>query len=72
MSSSSRPPGGRSQPTIALPRLLTVDEVADALGICARTVRRLIARGELATHRLGRAVRVAEDDYRRLVARSRR
>ncbi len=48
---------------IAAPkRLLKVATVADALEVCDRTVRRLIKRGELPAHRVGRTVRVAEDD----------
>jgi excisionase family DNA binding protein len=45
-----------------LPRLLSVDAVAEQLGMCAKTIRRLIDRGELRAHRFGRAIRVSEDD----------
>jgi excisionase family DNA binding protein len=30
--------------------------------MCAKTIRRLIDRGELRQHRFGRAIRVSEDD----------
>lgn len=36
----------------------TVPEVAEAFGVCAQTVRRLIASGELESVHIGRAVRV--------------
>lgn len=38
--------------------LLTVQEVASALRVSTKTVRRMCQRGELVTHRLGRLVRV--------------
>ena len=38
----------------------TVPAVAEAFGVCAQTVRRLIASGELACVHIGRAVRVTK------------
>lgn len=38
--------------------VLNVNEAADALNVCAQTVRRLIASGELESVHVGRAVRV--------------
>jgi excisionase family DNA binding protein len=46
------------------PHFLTVNEVALALNVCPKTVRRLIATRVLHHHRVGRAVRVSEDDLR--------
>jgi excisionase family DNA binding protein len=43
-------------------RLLTVNEVAELLQVSGKTVRRWIERQELRTHRLGRQLRVAEED----------
>lgn len=43
-------------------RLLSVDETALELNISTKTVRRLIERGELLVHRIGRCLRVREDD----------
>jgi excisionase family DNA binding protein len=43
-------------------KLLLIDQVAEGLGVSTRTVRRLIARGELVACRLGRSVRVHPDD----------
>ena len=39
-------------------RLLTVDDVAEALRLSSRTIRRMIASGQLPVIRLGRTVRV--------------
>ena len=42
-----------------------LDEIACRLGVCLRTVQRLIEAGCLMTHRIGRAVRVSEEDLQR-------
>jgi excisionase family DNA binding protein len=39
-----------------------VNEVAELLQVSSKTVRRWIERQELRTHRLGRQLRVAEED----------
>ena len=54
-----------------LPQLLTVPQSADALKVCERTVWRWIEAGEIETYRLGRAVRIAEDELVRFLERSR-
>jgi len=41
---------------------LAVSEVAELLQVSSKTVRRWIARQELRTHRLGRQLRMAEED----------
>jgi excisionase family DNA binding protein len=64
--SSLPPPPGPPRP-----KLLTIDEVADRTSLSERTVRRLIASGALPAHRIGRAVRVSEDDLARFLAASR-
>lgn len=51
------------------PLLLTLDHAADALSISARTVRRLIDRGELTPIRIGRAVRLSTEDLRAYIDR---
>lgn len=59
-------------PTAKLrPRLLTVADVAEELQLCERSVRRLITRGDLCVHRVGRAVRVSADDLEGYLAKSR-
>lgn len=50
--------------TEPVPKLLTILEVAAALGVCEETARRLVWRGELASTRVGRSVRVRVDDLR--------
>lgn len=64
--SSHRPP------LPATPTLLDAAAVAARLGLSPRTVRRLIAARELPVHRIGRSVRVSEDDLTRFLAAQRR
>jgi excisionase family DNA binding protein len=52
----------------AAPALLTIPDVADHLGASTRHVRRLVERGLLPVHQLGRLVRVGPDDLARLIA----
>ena len=52
-----------------LPRLLTVGDVADVLGINERSVRRLVARGELTRIRIGGSVRFDPRDVQALIQR---
>ena len=52
-------------------RLLTVDQVADALNTTPRFVRRLIAERRICFHRLGRHVRILESDVDEFVAAGR-
>ena len=52
--------------------LITVDAVAEALSLSGRTVRRMIASGELPVVRLGRAVRVRQLDLDALIGRQMR
>jgi excisionase family DNA binding protein len=45
-----------------LPALLTIAEVAQATGVCPRTIRRWIADGALRAHRIGpRFIRIERD-----------
>jgi excisionase family DNA binding protein len=54
-----------------LPKLHLIDDVAELLGLSSRTVRRLIARGELLACHLGRSVRVHPDDLADYIDRHR-
>lgn len=47
--------------------LLAVKEVARRLGTSVKTVRRMIAGHQLAAHRIGRLVRIAENDLQLFV-----
>jgi excisionase family DNA binding protein len=51
------------------PLLLTLPEAGRALSVDARTVRRMISRGDLALVRVGRLVRVSVADLQAFVAR---
>ena len=47
--------------------LLTVAETASRLGVSTKTVRRVIARGELHAVHIGRAVRIDPEEIERLI-----
>lgn len=49
------------------PALLTIARTAEILAVAERTVRRLIGRGELPPIRLGRLVRIREQDLDRFI-----
>ena len=51
-----------------LPRYYAIKAVAEALDISTRTVRRWIANGDLAVHRIDGVVRVAESDLETFLA----
>ena len=53
-------------------RLLMVNEVAELLQVSSKTVRRWIERQELRTHRLGRQLRVTEEDLAAFLAQRRK
>jgi excisionase family DNA binding protein len=55
--------------SIRLPRLFTVVEVAEYLGVSPRTVRRMIKTRALPVVRLGRSIRISETALARLVTR---
>ena len=60
-----------TKPPSRLPRLLSIPHVAEHLGVCTKTVRRLIQSGELLATRVGRAIRVTEADLDAYLARGR-
>ena len=51
------------------PLLLTIAQAADCLSVSSRTVRRLIAAGELAPVKIGRALRLRVTDLQSYVDR---
>jgi excisionase family DNA binding protein len=51
-----------SQASLRRPRLLTLPEVADQLKVSTKTLRRWVDPGDLRVHRLGRQLRIAEED----------
>ena len=46
----------------------TIDEVAERLAVCTRTIRRWIDARKLVAHRKGGVVRIAEGDLRAFLA----
>jgi excisionase family DNA binding protein len=54
------------------PQMLTVADVAERLKASTKTIRRRIALRELHAHRLGRLLRVSEDDLELYVNRNRK
>jgi excisionase family DNA binding protein len=54
------------------PGFLKVEQIARELNVSDKHVRRLIARGELASHRFGDVVRVARKTLDQYIERSRR
>lgn len=49
-------------------RLKTAAEVATQLGVCQKTVRNLVSRGELVATRIGDTVRFAQEDIDAFIA----
>jgi excisionase family DNA binding protein len=54
-----------------LPRLYSIPQVAEALGVSAKTVQRWIKAGTLPVHRLGKQIRVSQADLAAFIAQSR-
>ena len=59
---------GPSRPPL---RLLSVDAAARDLDVSTKTVRRLIDRGDLQAHRVGRCLRISEEALRHYLHRVR-
>ena len=60
---------GMAEPTEQKRRPLTADEVAEALNVSARTVRRLADIGALAAFRVGRQLRFSRSIVRDFIRR---
>ena len=52
-------------------KFYTVDQIADALGVSTRSVRRWIKQEKLVAHHFGGAVRIAETDLNAFIAQHR-
>ncbi len=48
--------------------MLTVADVADHLGVCSKTVRRFVVTADLRVHRVGRLIRIHQDDLATFIA----
>ena len=53
-------------------QLLTINEVARREYVSPRTVRRQIENGELPYYRIGRAIRISEEDFAAFLRRAKR
>ncbi|MFN8927492.1 MAG: helix-turn-helix domain-containing protein [Rhodospirillales bacterium] len=56
-----------SPPPPHVERLLDVPAVAETLGVCPRTVHRMIQDGRIPSLRVGRSVRIRAADLNRLI-----
>ena len=56
--------------SLAHSALMSVANVADALAVSIRTVRRMIAAGDIPIVRIGRAVRIRRVDVEALIGRN--
>lgn len=54
------------------PVFLTLDEVAEALNVSRKTVKRRVDAKELHTHRIGRQIRISQEDFASYLATHRR
>jgi len=54
-----------------LPRLLVLRDVARTLQVSIRTVRRWVELGDLRVHKLGRQLRVSEEDLVAFISKRR-
>ena len=54
---------------LAVGQLHDLDTIAGRLNISVRTTRRLIVRGELGSHRVGRLLRVSDAQYLEYLSR---
>jgi excisionase family DNA binding protein len=51
-----------------LEKLFTIEEIAQCLGVCTRTVRRRIDKGLLIAHRFNGLVRISAADFQAFLA----
>lgn len=70
MNSRAPAPRGRNTAPV-LPRLYSVRDVAEAMGVSSKTVRRWIKAGALPVHRLGKQLRISQADLAAFIAQSR-
>jgi excisionase family DNA binding protein len=49
-------------------KLFTIEEIAECVGVCERTVRRWIEKGLLVAHRFNGLVRISEADFQVFLA----
>tara|TARA_R110000850_G_scaffold117885_2_gene234576 strand:+ start:495 stop:692 length:198 start_codon:yes stop_codon:yes gene_type:complete len=63
--------GGREMQHRSLSQLYSVVEIAKRFGVSARTVTRRIDEGKLRHHKIGKQIRVSEEDALNYLAQAR-
>jgi excisionase family DNA binding protein len=58
----------KSERSKSATKLFTIEEVAECVGVCDRTVRRWIEKGLLVAHRFNGLVRISEADFQAFLA----
>jgi excisionase family DNA binding protein len=58
----------KSESSTAPAKLFTVEEIAECVGVCERTVRRWIKKQRLVAHRFNGVVRISEADFKLFLA----
>jgi excisionase family DNA binding protein len=58
----------KSESSKAPAKLFTVEEIAECVGVCERTVRRWIEKQRLVAHRFNGVVRISEADFKSFLA----
>jgi excisionase family DNA binding protein len=60
MKATSKEPDMIDTPKI--PQLITIEQLADRLGVTERFIRRLVAEGRVPHHKVGKLIRFGEDE----------
>jgi excisionase family DNA binding protein len=55
-----------------IPQLVTIDRLAERLGVTERFIRRLVAEDRIPYHKLGKPIRFAEDEVAEWLETTRR
>jgi excisionase family DNA binding protein len=58
----------KSESSKAPAKLFTVEDIAECVGVCERTVRRWIEKRHLLAHRFNGVVRISEADFKSFLA----
>lgn len=56
---------------MTIPAARSVEDIAMLLGVCDKTVRNLIKSGALKAHRIGRRIRIFDEDFDRYKSQAR-
>lgn len=58
----------KSEDSKSLAKLFTIEEIAERVGVCDRTVRRWIKKKILVAHRFNGLMRISEADFQAFLA----